>query len=142
MEKAIWKVQPDIAEMNLRCKNTIMESLGIKITEVGHNFVVGTMPVDHRTHQPLGLLHGGASVTLAETLGSFAANLALDTEKEFALGLEINANHIRSVKSGIVIGTATNAHLGSKTQIWEIKITDTDGRLVCISRLTMAVLPR
>ena len=102
----------------------------------------GTLPVDARTHQPYGLLHGGASVALAETLGSFAAMLTLDPAVEAAVGLDINANHVRGVKSGTVTGTARPLHLGRSTQVWEIRIEDAKQKLVCISRLTLAVIPR
>jgi 1,4-dihydroxy-2-naphthoyl-CoA hydrolase len=118
-----------------------METLGIRFTEVGDDWLRGTMPVDHRTHQPFGLLHGGASVVLAETLGSSAALLTLDTAKEVAVGLDINANHVRGVREGLVTGTARALHLGRSTQVWEIRIENAEGGLVCISRLTMAVVP-
>ena len=114
--------------------------LGIVFTELGPNFLKGTMPVDHRTKQPMGLLHGGASVVLAETLGSVAANLVVDPLVFACVGLDVNANHIRSVKQGLVTGTAKPLHIGSTTQVWGIEITDELSRIVCISRLTMAVL--
>jgi 1,4-dihydroxy-2-naphthoyl-CoA hydrolase len=119
----------------------MMEALGIRITAVGDDWLQGTMPVDRRTHQPYGLLHGGASVALAETLGSTAAMLTLDPEKELAVGLDINANHIRGVRSGTVTGTAKALHIGRTTQVWEIRIENEEGALVCISRITMAVIP-
>lgn len=119
----------------------MMETLGIHFTAFGDDWLRGTMPVDHRTQQPFGLLHGGASVVLAETLGSSAALLTLDVEKELAVGLDINANHIRGVRSGIVTGTAKAVHLGRTTQVWEIRIEEESGKLVCLSRLTMAVIP-
>jgi 1,4-dihydroxy-2-naphthoyl-CoA hydrolase len=118
----------------------MMETLGIRITAIGDDWLQGTMPVDHRTHQPYGLLHGGASVVLAETLGSTAAMLTLDPEKELAVGLDINANHIRGVRSGSVTGTAKALHIGRTTQVWEIRIENEEGALVCISRITMAVI--
>lgn len=123
-------------------KNTMMEYLDINITEVGDDFLSGSMPVDHRTKQPAGLLHGGASVVLAETLGSIAANLAVDPDLYSCVGLDINANHLRAVKEGLVIGTAKPIHLGATTHVWSIEIKDEKGRMVCISRLTMAVLQR
>jgi 1,4-dihydroxy-2-naphthoyl-CoA hydrolase len=138
---SIWKQKPDLARINAWSANTMMETLGIRITAVGDDWLQGTMPVDHRTHQPYGLLHGGASVVLAETLGSTAAMLTLDPEKELAVGLDINANHVRGVRSGEVTGTAKLVHLGRTTQIWEIRIESAEGSLVCISRLTMAVIP-
>lgn len=124
------------------CKGNMMEHLGIELTEVGEDYLVGKMPVDHRTHQPLGLLHGGASVVLAETLGSIGAMLFVDTETQYCVGLEINANHVKSVRSGYVYGKATAVHVGRKTQVWEIRITTEQGELVCLSRMTNAVLDR
>jgi 1,4-dihydroxy-2-naphthoyl-CoA hydrolase len=138
---SIWKQDTDLARVNGWCKNTMMETLGIVITEIGDDYLRGTMPVDHRTHQPFGLLHGGASVALAETLGSTAAMLTLDPAQELTVGLDINANHVRGVRSGSVTGTARPLHLGRTTQVWEIRIETKDGALVCISRLTMAVVP-
>ena len=138
----IWKQQLTPDDVNAMSRNTMMATLGMRITEIGDDYVRGTLPVDARTHQPYGLLHGGASVALAETLGSFAAMLTLDAKAEAAVGLDINANHIRGVKSGIVTGTARPLHLGRSTQVWEIRIEDEQGKLVCISRLTMAVIPR
>jgi 1,4-dihydroxy-2-naphthoyl-CoA hydrolase len=114
--------------------------LGIEFTELGPDFLRGRMPVEDRTHQPHGLLHGGASVALAETLGSYAAVLTTDPSKYRCLGQEINANHIRGVASGFVIGTARPIHLGRRSHVWEIRITDERDKLVCISRLTMAVI--
>jgi 1,4-dihydroxy-2-naphthoyl-CoA hydrolase len=139
---AIWAQVVDLDRINATRKNTLVEHLDIQVTEVGDDFVRGTMPVDARTHQPFGLLHGGASVALAETLGSMAANMTLDNRREMAVGLEINANHVRAVTSGRVTGTARALHLGRTTQIWEIRIEDEQSRLTCISRLTMAVVPR
>ncbi|HET6804952.1 MAG TPA: hotdog fold thioesterase [Frateuria sp.] len=139
---AIWKQPPDLDRVNRWSENTLMQVLGIRITAIGEDSLTGTMPVDERTHQPFGLLHGGASVALAETLGSTAALLTLDPEQEVAVGLDINANHVRGVRSGAVTGTAKALHLGRSTQVWEIRIEDEGGALVCISRLTMAVVPR
>lgn len=119
---------------------TMMAHLGIELTGVGSDFVCARMPVDERTRQPLGMLHGGASIALAETVGSVAANLVLAGTNRFALGLEVNGNHIRSVREGYVHARATPAHIGGKTHIWHIDISDDSGRLVCVSRLTMAVL--
>jgi 1,4-dihydroxy-2-naphthoyl-CoA hydrolase len=138
---AIWQQDTDLARINAWSRNTLMEALGIRITEVGEDWLRGTMPVDRRTHQPYGLLHGGASVALAETLGSSAAMLALDPAKFRAVGLEINANHVRGVREGTVTGTAKALHLGRSTQVWEIRIEDEQQRLVCVSRITMAVVP-
>lgn len=139
---AIWKQSIDLDQINAFDQDTLVEHLGIRVTEIGDEHVRGTMPVDARTKQPFGLLHGGASVALAESLGSLAANLVLESDKEMAVGLDINANHIRAVTSGHVTGTARPLHLGRTTQVWEIRIVDEGDRLVCISRLTMAVVPR
>lgn len=138
---SLWKQSTDLARLNGWSANTMMETLGIRITAVGDNWLAGSMPVDRRTHQPYGLLHGGASVALAETLGSTAAMLTLDPEKELAVGLDINANHVRGVRSGTVTGTAKALHIGRTTQVWEIRIENEEGALVCISRITMAVIP-
>jgi 1,4-dihydroxy-2-naphthoyl-CoA hydrolase len=138
----LWKQDVSLERINAWNRNTLGETLGMQITEIGDDFVRGTMPVDARTHQPFGLLHGGASVALAETLGSLAGNLCLDADKELAVGLDINANHVRAVTSGSVIGTARALHIGRATQVWEIRIEDAAQKLVCISRLTLAVVPR
>ncbi|WP_426701108.1 hotdog fold thioesterase [Rhodanobacter sp. Col0626] len=137
---SIWKQSTDLDRLNGWSANTMMETLGIRITAVGDDWLQGTMPVDHRTHQPYGLLHGGASVVLAETLGSTAAMLTLDPARELAVGLDINANHIRGMRGGTVTGTARMLHLGRTTQVWEIRIESEEGALVCISRITMAVI--
>ncbi|MFC6999272.1 hotdog fold thioesterase [Rufibacter roseus] len=131
-----------LEQLNSWNKNTMGEHIGIEYTEIGDDYLVGRMPVDHRTHQPMGLLHGGASVALAETLGSVGATMFLDLGKQYCVGLEINANHIKSVRSGYVYGKATALHVGRRTQVWEIRITSEAGDLVCISRITMAVLDR
>jgi 1,4-dihydroxy-2-naphthoyl-CoA hydrolase len=140
--KRIWQ-RPTInlADINQHEMKTMVEHLGIEITEIGDDFLCATMPVDARTLQPHGRLHGGASVALAETVGSLAANLTLDPAVQIAVGLEINANHVRPVKSGLVQATASPEALGRTTQIWSIRIVDEHQRLVCISRLTMAVIP-
>jgi 1,4-dihydroxy-2-naphthoyl-CoA hydrolase len=126
--------------LNESSKNTMIEHLGIIYTELGKDYISARMPVDYRTHQPHGLLHGGASVALAETLGSVAANLSVDQEKYQCVGLEINSNHVRSMQVGWVYGTARPIHIGKTTHIWEIRINNDQGQLVNISRLTMAVL--
>ncbi len=131
-----------ISELNKLVPNTIAEQLGIEFTEVGSDFISGKMPVDRRTHQPMGLLHGGASVVLAETLGSVGSYLCVDAAKYVCVGLEINANHVKGVKEGYVYGTATLLHAGKKTHIWAIHITNDRKELVCVSRLTMAVLDK
>lgn len=114
--------------------------IGLEFTELGDDYIRGRLPVDHRTHQPFGILHGGASVVLAETLGSVGATLVVDPDKYRCVGQEINANHLRAVSSGYVIGTARPYHIGRRSQVWEIRITDERDKLVCISRLTMSVL--
>src|SRR5437868_514882 len=116
--------------------------LGIELIELGPDFLAGRMPVNERTRQPYGILHGGASVTLAETLGSIAANLVVDANKQRCVGQEINANHVRAKADGYVIGTARALHLGKRSHVWEIRIVDEQDRLICISRLTVAVLDR
>jgi 1,4-dihydroxy-2-naphthoyl-CoA hydrolase len=123
-------------------KNTLAETIGLEFTEVGPDYLKGTLPVDHRTIQPYGLLHGGASCVLAETLGSVASAYVVDHSKFYCVGLEINANHVRGVRSGIVTGTARPLHLGASTHVWEIKIEDERGKLVCVSRLTVMIIPR
>ena len=128
-----------VQRLNELSRGTAMEPLGIVFTEVGGDYLRGTMPVDERTRQPYGLLHGGASVLLAETLGSSAGNLCVP-EGKVCVGLEINANHVRAVRSGNVTGTARAVHVGGRTQVWEIRIEDDAGNLVCISRLTLAVI--
>lgn len=137
---SIWHRPYTLEELQQQSCNSMDEHLGIQFTEIGPDFVRATMPVDRRTQQPFGLLHGGASVVLAETLGSVGANLCLDPEAFFAVGQEINANHLRGVRSGRVTGTARPIYLGARSQVWEIRIEDEKGRLTCISRLTMAVV--
>lgn len=122
--------------------NTLGAQLGIEFTEIGADYLCGKMPVDHRTHQPMGLLHGGASVALAETLGSVAGLMQVDAEKYACVGIEINVNHLKSVRHGYVFGKATAVHLGKKTQVWDIRLTNSNGDLICVSRLTLAVLER
>ncbi len=126
---------------NEQHKNSMAETLGIEITEIGDDYLKGTMPVDHRTKQRFGILHGGASVALAESLGSVGATLAVDLSKYRCVGLEINANHITSVTEGFVEGVARPLHLGRSTHVWEIKISQ-GAKLVCVSRITMAILAK
>ena len=140
MQKTIWYKQPTLTDLDLLQKNTIDENLGIKIIEVGADFIRGTMPADARTFQPFGLIHGGANVVLAETLGSIGANCVVDNEHYFCVGQEVNANHLRGVRSGEVTGTAKLLHSGRTSQVWEIHILDDQDRLSCVSRLTMAVV--
>ena len=136
-----FRRQPSLADLNALSAGTAMEPLGIVFTELGPDFVRATMPVDARTRQPYGLLHGGASVLLAETLGSTAGGLCVDADQG-VVGIEINANHLRGVRDGLVTGTARPLHVGRSTQVWEIRIEDARGRLACISRLTLAVIAR
>lgn len=128
--------------LNAMSRGTLMEPLGIRFTEFGSDYLRGTMPVDARTLQPYGLLHGGASVALAETLGSTAGGLCVDADTQGVVGIEINANHLRGVREGLVTGTARALHVGRSTQVWDIRIEDQRGRLACISRLTLAVVQR
>jgi uncharacterized protein (TIGR00369 family) len=130
-----------IEALNELSANTMVAHLGITLTEVGDDYLVATMPVDHRTHQPMGLLHGGASAALAETLGSVGSSMLVDLTTHAVTGLEINANHIRSVRKGLVTGKATLLHQGRSTHVWNINITDEAGKLVCVSRLTVMIIP-
>ena len=127
-------------ELNAHGQNTAVSHLGIHIVEVGEDFLRGTMPVDQRTKQPYGLLHGGSSAMLAETLASVAANMCVEKEGQQAVGLELNCNHVRGVTQGFVTGTARPVHVGRKTQVWDIRIEDERGKLCCVSRLTLAVI--
>lgn len=137
---AIWHGDVTLELAQARREETLNALLDIQITELGDDFLRGTMPVDRRTHQPMGILHGGASVVFAETLGSMASYYCVDRSQYYCVGLDINANHLRSVRSGLVIGTARPIHLGRTTHVWDIRIEDEAGKPVCISRLTMAVL--
>ncbi len=136
----IWFTEFSPAKLNNRPKNHMGGFLDIQFTEVGEDFLTATMPVDERTHQPAGILHGGASVVLAETLGSVASYMCIDPEKYVAVGLEVNANHLRPVKSGLVTGICKALHIGAKTHVWEIKIYSDKGKMNCVSRLTVAVI--
>jgi len=138
---SIWKRKIDLDVINAFRINTLVDTLGIEVTDFGDDYLCAKMPVDHRTHQPMGILHGGASVSLAETVGSIAATMAVD-ENHYCVGLEINANHLKSARDGYVHATATPIHIGRSTQVWDIKIVNEAEQLVCISRLTMAVLKR
>ena len=140
---AIWfKQNLSLADFEGMGTNTIAEVIGLRFSEVGDNYIKATMPVDHRTRQPYGLLHGGASCVLAETLGSVASAMIINPEKFICVGIEINANHIRSVRSGTVTGITTPIHIGASTHVWDIKIYDEREKLVCVSRLTVAVLKK
>ena len=137
-------IDPNITvkQINRFLPNTLMEHLGIEFTEVGSDFLCAKMPVDHRTHQPYGLLHGGASAALAESVGSAASTLLINHETHYPVGLEINANHVRAVKSGFVHAQASVVHAGRTSHVWDIRITDDQEKLVCISRLTMAIIEK
>ncbi len=139
---SIFRSAIRIDELNKLSANNMVANLGIVFTEVGEDFIEAKMPVDHRTTQPFGLLHGGASVALAETLGSVAAMCCLDQANQFCVGLEINANHIKSMREGFVVGRVMPIHVGKKTHVWEIKIRDEKGSVVCVSRITMAILDK
>ncbi len=137
---SVWfKNDWDIEKLNKLASNTMNELIGIQFIEVGENYLRASMPVDNRTRQAYGLLHGGASVTLAETVGSVASVMTVDPELYYCVGVEINANHLRSVKEGYVIATAAPLHIGLSSHVWEIKITDQNEKLICISRLTVFV---
>ena len=139
---SIWYKSFTIEDINHREVKNMIDHVDIKFIEIGDDYLVGTMPVDHRTRQPMGILHGGASVVLAETLGSTASAYCLDQEKYTCVGLDINSNHIRAVQSGLVTGVARPFHIGRTTHVWEIKVESEEGKLVNISRLTMAILEK
>jgi 1,4-dihydroxy-2-naphthoyl-CoA hydrolase len=134
---SIWFRAFTVEEINESNRGTLAEHLQIRFTEAGPDYLVATMPVDHRTTQTFGILHGGASVALAETLGSVGANLCVDPAHYRCVGQEINANHLRPIRSGLVTGTTRPVHIGSRSQVWEIRLTDERQRLTCVSRLTM-----
>lgn len=136
----IWRSPRTLDALNAGSAGSLVHHLGIVFSEIGDDFIRGTMPVDERTRQPYGLLHGGASVVLAETLGSTGASMCVDSAVSACVGQEINANHVRPARRGQVTGTARPAHLGGRTQVWTIDIVNGAGELVCISRLTMAVI--
>ncbi|MBX3693959.1 MAG: hotdog fold thioesterase [Steroidobacteraceae bacterium] len=139
---SIWFRQPTLEQLNALSANTLVSHLDMRFIEIGDDFLRGTMPVDARTHQPYGVLHGGASVALAETLASTAAACCVDTARYICLGQEINANHLRAVTSGLVTGTTRPYHIGARSQVWGIEIRDAAGHLSCISRITMATVER
>ncbi|MDD2318623.1 MAG: hotdog fold thioesterase [Geobacteraceae bacterium] len=139
---AIWFREYTPQELNSIVENTLISHVGIEFVEIGDDFLKARMPVDEKTRQPMGILHGGASVVLAETLGSGASNLVINRDEYYAVGLEINANHVRPATSGYVFGTARPLHLGKMTQVWEIKVHDEAGNLVCVSRMTNVVLKK
>ena len=138
----MFDINIQVAHLQEISKNTMVEHLGIEFLEIGQNFISAKMPVDNRTIQPMGLLHGGASIVLAETLGSVASSILVDINKFHCVGLEINANHIKSARSGYVTGKATPIHIGKKTHVWDIRIINENEDLVCISRLTVAIIEK
>ena len=138
----IWLNDTTTEQLNARSEESMSDYLGISFIEIGEDYLKARMPVDHRTIQPMGLLHGGASVALAETLGSVGALLCVDANSKMVVGMEINANHIRPVRTGYVVGEARPVHIGNSTHIWEIRITNDKDKLVCISRITLAVLDK
>lgn len=138
----IWQTDIDLKIVTDRAKNSMSDYLGIEFLEVGDNYLTARMPVDHRTKQPMGIMHGGASCVLAETVGSTAAQFCVDSNKYYCVGLDINTNHIRPMREGYVIATAKPFHLGNTTQVWNIEITNEAKKLVSITRLTMAILQR
>lgn len=137
---SIWKTEATLEKLNALSRNTLMEHLGIEYLEVGDDFLKARMPVDRRTRQPMGLLHGGASVALAETIGTLGALFCVDQDTKRAVGLEINANHVRPTLEGWVTGVAKPLHMGKTTHVWEIRITNDQQKLVCISRMTVAII--
>ena len=138
----IWSRSTTADALNKRGEGSLSDHLGIHFTEVGDDFLKATMPVNSHTRQPMGIMHGGASCVLAETLGSVAANCCVDFDKHYCVGLDINTNHLRSIKEGTVFAKAIPFHIGRSTQVWSIEITNNDNKLISISRLTMAVLTR
>jgi 1,4-dihydroxy-2-naphthoyl-CoA hydrolase len=139
---SIWFLPISIDDLNQRGKNSMADFLNIQFTNIGDDFLTATMPVNERTKQPLGILHGGANVVLAETVASTAANAVVDFNQCYCVGLEINANHIRSVRGGLVTATATPIHLGRTTQVWQIHMFNESGKQTCISRMTASILNR
>lgn len=136
----IWFKEVQLADLNNVGNNTMSKHLGIEVIEIGSDFIKAKMPVDERTKQPYGILHGGASVALAETIGSYGSHLIVDSSKFLSVGLEINANHVRKVSEGYVTGTAKPIHIGKTTHVWGIEIVDDKGQLICICRLTVAII--
>ena len=134
--------QEKLKRINDSIQNTMTSTIGIEITDIGDDFICGKMPVDERTTQPFGLLHGGASAALAETLGSIGGGIKVYSNNETVVGIEINANHLKSVRDGWVYGKATPIRIGKKIQVWNIEITNEDDDLICVSRLTLAVIPK
>lgn len=135
--------QVDLETLNSFSKNTLLEALDIKCIEIGKDYVVATMPVNSTTHQPMGLLHGGASAALIESIGSIGSTLLIDLEKEAPVGVEINANHIGSMRTGLVKAVGKIVHAGRRTHVWQVDLTDNEtGKLICTGRLTVMIVPR
>lgn len=139
---AIWFDNYTLEQVLFMEKGSMSEYIGMEFTKIGDDFIEGRLKVSEKVRQPFGLLHGGASVAFAESLGSIGANLVIDPSKFYCVGLDINANHVRGIRDGFVYGDARPLHIGKTTQVWEIKLTDEAGKLICISRLTMAVIAR
>ncbi|MEK6774703.1 MAG: hotdog fold thioesterase [Bdellovibrionota bacterium] len=138
----IWSQKPNLEQLNKLSQNTLCEHLGMVFTDIGDDFIVAKMPVDQRTKQPLGLLHGGASVALAESLGSIASAFCVDAAKKMPVGVEINANHLKSAVSGFVIGKVTPQRLGKNIHVWNIEIHNDKTELICVSRLTVMIIDK
>lgn len=138
---SLWREIPNIEQLNAKSKNSILELLDIRFESFTEDSLTASMVIDHRTHQPYGLLHGGASVVLAESLGSSASYLCIDTSKYFCVGIEVNANHLRGLRSGRVTAVAHAVHIGRTTHVWDIRLTSEEGKASCISRLTVAIVP-
>ncbi len=138
----IWQVEMNLSALNMRSNNTMAAYLGIEFIEIGDDFLIAKMPINEKTKQPIGIMHGGASCVLAETVGSTAANCCVDLTTSYCVGLDINTNHIRSIREGFVIGTAKPYHLGRSTQVWGIEVVNENKQLISVNRLTMTVLTR
>ena len=138
----IWSRDYTVEELNGRPKGHIGDLIGIEFTEITNDSISARMLVNEKTHQPYGILHGGASVVLAESLGSVASNMIIDSNKYIGVGLEVNANHLRPVKSGFVTGICKPIHIGGKTHVWDIRLYDDRGKMNCVSRLTVAIIPK
>jgi 1,4-dihydroxy-2-naphthoyl-CoA hydrolase len=140
---SIWyKNNYTLSELNAMGNNTMAQALSMEFIEIGEDYLKLQMPVNQHTRQPYGILHGGASAALAETVGSVASSMCINNEKQICVGMEINCNHVRAKRDGIVIATASPLHLGATSHIWDIRITDENNRLICVSRLTMAILKK
>jgi 1,4-dihydroxy-2-naphthoyl-CoA hydrolase len=138
---SLWHTTPDLNQLNANSENTILQWLDVRFESFTDDSLTASMVIDHRTHQPYGLLHGGASVVLAESVGSSASYLCIDTSKYFCVGLEVNANHLRGLRSGRVTAVARAVHIGRTTHVWDIRLTSDEGKTSCISRLTVAIVP-